>query len=176
MNSSPSIWKAAAIGGSVAGFLSALPLVGALNCLCCSLIVGGGFLAAFMQSGACKRMGAPFGPGPGAMVGLACAPFYAIVSSLVGLLLRAIGLAPDPEQMMEQMRDGMADAPPEVAEMMEKFVGAAAGGSVLLSIVMGLVFGAIFCTIGGLIAGAVFKNQPAPPVASSPPPPPTASV
>ena len=48
---SPSLLKAALIGGVVAGIVAAVPLLGdLLYCLCCLPVVGGGFLAAFLYS------------------------------------------------------------------------------------------------------------------------------
>ena len=58
---SPSMLKPTLIGGGVAGAVASLPLVGALNCLCCSLIIAGGFLAAFLYSKECRAQGVEFG-------------------------------------------------------------------------------------------------------------------
>ena len=58
-NQAPSMLKSTVIGGAVFGAIAAVPLVGSmLNCLCCSLITGGGFFAAYLYSRECARSGA----------------------------------------------------------------------------------------------------------------------
>ena len=59
----PSMLKPTLIGGGVAGLLGGLPLIGAINACCCALIIGGGFLAAFLYSKECQGVGAEFRAG-----------------------------------------------------------------------------------------------------------------
>ena len=64
-NRAPSMLKATLIGGLTAGVVSGLPFVSALNACCCALVIGGGFLAAFIYSRDCQRAGVAFRPGSG---------------------------------------------------------------------------------------------------------------
>ncbi len=48
MDKNPSMIKATVIGGLSAAVLSSIPLVSCLNVACCSLLIGGGFLASFI--------------------------------------------------------------------------------------------------------------------------------
>ncbi len=160
---SPSMLKATLIGGSAAGVLSSLPLVGILNCLCCSLVVGGGFFAAYLYAQSCRSHGVEFRPGTGALVGLVAAFFYAIASTIVGMIFR-----PDVDEMMSQMESMGQNIPPEVLDWMTwgmKIIGTPLG--MLLVFGFSLVIGAIFSTLGGLIGGAAFKVEaPASPASS----------
>ena len=155
---SPSMLKATLIGGSAAGVLSSLPLVGALNCLCCSLIVGGGFFAAYLYAQSCRSHGVEFRPGTGALVGLVAAFFYAIASTIVGMIFR-----PDVDEVMSQMESMGQNVPPEVLDWVTwflKIVGTPLGA--LLAFGFSLILGAIFSTLGGLIGGAAFKVEAQP--------------
>lgn len=168
MDSRPSMLKPAAIGGSLFGLLAGLPLVGALNCACCALVIGGGFFAGWLYSRACAGAGVVFSPGNGALLGLSAAPFYALVSSILQAVLSSV--SPEQiDQIVEQLEQ--ANLPPEVVEKIARFVEGGTGPlGWLFFFLFGLAIAAIFSTVGGLIAGAVFKvtppAAPAPPVAS----------
>jgi hypothetical protein len=180
-NPAPSMLKATLIGGSAAGFVAAIPIVGALNCFCCCLIIGGGFLAAFLYSLECKKTGTEFRAGQGALVGLLAAVFYALVNSLVGGAIQlALGMGIDQasEDVFEMMEQFGGEVPPEAEQVLEFLSGAPILLLVVMSFFITLCIAAIFSTIGGLIGGAVFKVEPpapappaAPPVAPTPGPP-----
>jgi hypothetical protein len=172
--------KATLIGGALFGVVGGIPVLNLINCACCALIVGGGFLAAYLYSRECKAGGIEFRPGNGALVGLVAGLFYAIATTLVGAIFKAIMPQADPEEMAEMMEQ--FGAPPESVDMALQFMEGSSG-------VMGLIIGffitllvaAVFSTIGGLIGGASFKVEPpaptppstqAPPPAQTPPTPP----
>jgi hypothetical protein len=157
----------AMIGGFAFGALAGIPIV---SCLCCALMAGAGFLAAFLYSKQCKAAGVEFRPGQGALLGLFAAPFYAIAASVVGGLFQMV-MPTDPEQIDEIVGQiEQADLPPEVADAFTKFLEAITGGpgAIVIGFLMSLFFGLIFVTLGGLIGGAVFRTQP---VIPTPPPP-----
>ena len=167
----PSLLKSALIGGAVAGIVAAVPVVGEFLCLCCCLpVVAGGFLASFLQSRECARLGARFDGGRGALVGLMAGLFSAVLYTLAQAVFRAVGLVGDEAQVQDQV-DAMQDAlnlPPESVEAAEKFMGLMFSWAGLLVLFVGALFiGAIFSTIGGLIGGAVFKveERAEPPIA-----------
>jgi hypothetical protein len=168
----PSIWMPALIGGAVFGVLGGLPIVGALNCLCCSLIMGAGFLAAFLYSKECAKTGTEFRPGGGAKVGVVAGLFYAVVTSIVAAgvgVLMADYNARQLDRAIAQIESNQ-EIPPEIADMMITFAETMSGGASLILVGVAVVTGLIFGTIGGLIGGAVFKVEAAPPPAPSQPP------
>ena len=172
-NESPSMLKAAAIGGGVAGIAAAIPIVNWLSCACCALILGGGFLAAFLYSRECAAQGVPFRAGNGALVGLAASPFYALAAGVLGALVQ-LAMGMDIDKSLEMMEQFGTDIPPEALDFMEGMSTWGFGTIFLFGFLISLVLGAIFSTLGGLIGGAVFKSEthpPAPPAAAPPTPP-----
>lgn len=159
----PSMFKATLIGGATAGVVASIPLVSALNCLCCSLVISGGFFAAFLYSRECGRAGAAFRPGSGAMVGLVAGLFYSVVSTIGAAVVHMVSPAGTEEaidQVLEQL-EGQPNVPPETIEMIEGFmrlITTWAGLFIVFCIT--LLVAAIFSTVGGLIGGAVFKVEP----------------
>jgi len=162
MDKNPSMLRATLIGGSVFGVIAAVPILGALNCACCALVAGGGFLAAYLYSKECRDAGAAFTPGNGALVGLVAGLFYALAGTVVGAVFKAIMGPPDLDQMMHAMEQ--FDLPPEVVDQasiwFERFAGVM---GIVLGFFVSLLLAAVFSTLGGLIGGAVFKVEPAPP-------------
>jgi hypothetical protein len=173
-NSSPSMLKAALIGGAVFGLIGAIPCISAINLFCCALVIAGGFLAAYLYSGECKRQGVEFRAGGGAKVGLVAGIFYWIVNSIGEGLMRIVVGAPDLDEILDRLES--ADLPPEVLDIVEQafeLMGSAIG--VVIGVGVLLIVSLVFSMIGGLIGGAVFKVEappPAPPTSSAPPPPP----
>jgi hypothetical protein len=161
----------ALIGGAVFGVVASLPVVGALNCLCCSLIIGAGFLAAFLYSRECAKTGTEFRAGGGAKVGVVSGLFYAIVATIVGAgvrFLMADYTASQVEQAMAQFENN-PDMPAEVADQIVGIIEMMSAPVSVPLVGINLVTGLIFATIGGLIGGAVFKVQAQPPAAAAPP-------
>ncbi|MDH3627957.1 MAG: hypothetical protein OEV00_10545 [Acidobacteriota bacterium] len=164
-NHAPSMMKAAMIGGGAAGVASSIPLLGAINCACCALVIAGGFLAGYLQSQEHRRAGVGFLPGSGAKVGVFAAVFFAAAAALVGSLV-SMAMPTSPEDIdnsLAQLEESGLD--PQMIEAIEGFVEMAAGNSGIVGFIMSfgfwLVVAAIFSTIGGLIAGKVFKHEPA---------------
>ncbi len=171
MTKSPSMLMPAVIGGVGGAVVSALPLVGALNCACCSLIIGSGFMAAFIYSRNCKEAGVGFQAGSGALLGLFAGLIFALSSTVItgvkGIIftggggveaemtearemMEQFGLPPE---QMESIEEGMA----AYQEFVERF---GVWVFILLGFGLSLLLGCVFATIGGLIGGAVFKVEP----------------
>ena len=172
-NDSPSMLKPTLIGGLTCGVAGGLPLIGAVNCACCALVMGAGFLAAYFYSNECKKIGMGFRPGSGAVVGLVAGLFYSLAHSLIGAFF--MPSVDDIDMIVEQMESG--GAPPEAIDGAMKFFELLTSGiGVVFYFFMILLLAAIFSTIGGLIGGAVFKVEPeAPAPADSGTPPPVPS-
>jgi hypothetical protein len=174
MDKNPSMVKATVIGGLSAAVLSAIPIVGCLNLACCSLLIGGGLLASFVYSRDVAAAGGTFAVGNGAAVGLVTGGFYAVGSAFASAITRMV-IDVSPSEQFDMIREQMESSggmPPEMLDSLDQVSGflAESGGGLLFIIGFGfsLLLGAVFCTVGGLIGGAVFKQDPAPPAPPMP--------
>jgi uncharacterized protein involved in cysteine biosynthesis len=168
----PSMFKPALISGIAFGVAGAIPLINLINCACCALVIGCGFLAAYLQSQQCKSAGATFTPGAGAQVGLISGLIYGVVNSIITTLIQlAFGIG-DWQEALEQMEElGMMD--PEAMEQAMAFMDSTGPVVIVLfALFVTLLLGAVFATIGGLIGGSVFKVEgPQAPAGGAPIPP-----
>jgi hypothetical protein len=173
MNQAPSMLKPALISGVAFGIAGSIPVINWINCACCALIIGCGFLAAFLYSKDCRAAGFAFRPGNGATVGLVSGLIYGVIAGILGgLISAAVGMG-DWEQVIEQIEMSGADIDPAVLEQVSHFMESSGGFMmILIGLFFALLFGAIFATIGGLIGGSVFKVEPQAPVQEQAPPPP----
>jgi hypothetical protein len=159
----------ALIGGAVFGVAGAIPFLNLLNCACCALVMGSGFLAAFLYSKECAKTNTPFSAGGGAKVGVVAGVFYTVFGSVVQWIIGLItGATLDLQEAIAQIESN-PQIPPETADTIIGLLEAVEGGGFLILLPISLAIGLIFATIGGLIGGAVFKVQPAAPAAPSEP-------
>lgn len=95
--------------------------------------------------------------GEGAKIGLLTGAGGGLIGGVMGLLLRAIGVLPSMEDIIELTRDRMAEAgaPPEQVDGMIKAVEMFSGS---LGIVISVVALAIVGAIVGMIGAAIFKK------------------
>ena len=170
----PNRTYAVLIGGAFNGVLSALPVVGAANCVCCLWVVGGGAVTAWLlQQGQAEPLELGEGALGGLLAGVAGAAFYALVSVPFQLLMGSLAGESAGRSML-----GDVDVPPEMLPMIEMMeqVMSNPGLMALMGFLVMLVAGAVFSTLGGLL-GAFFFRKGAPPAATEyadivPPPPP----
>ena len=156
----------ALLGGLFIGVLSALPII---SCCCCLWMVGGGFLAAYLQS---QNQPTSLTMAQGARIGL----FAGVIGSVV-MLLVSTALSPVNARFLE-LASNAADMPPEVREMIETMKGGGMGGDPLavagkvVSFVLTLCVVSILSTVGGMVGAAYFKKD-VPPALGGPinPPP-----
>jgi hypothetical protein len=186
-NQAPSMLKPALIAGLAFGIAGAIPIIEWINCACCALIIGCGVFAAFLHSRQMKTAGFGFTAGNGAVVGLAGGIVYGVVAGFLGALIDSMLGLTDVDQIVEQM-DQFGTMDPEMLETTTRFLETTGPATfAVVGIFFSLLLGAIFGSLGGLIGGALFKGDPAPPqqatggqwptepqppVAQDPPPPP----
>ena len=151
------------IGGGFNGVLSALPIIGTANCLCCLWVVGGGVITAWLLQ---QGQADPLELGEGAIGGLLAGVVGAVVYTLVWVPLQLMlgSLTGGPGQVFEM---GDVDVPPEMLQIMEATEQILSNPPLmaLLAFVMMLAAGLVFSTVGGLL-GAFFFRKAAPPDAT----------
>ena len=150
------------IGGGFNGVLSALPIIGTANCLCCLWVVGGGVITAWLLQ---QGQSEPLELGEGAVGGLLAGVVGAVVYTLVWVPLQLMlgSLTGGPGGAFEM---GDVDVPPEMLRMLEAMEQIMSNPPLmaLMAFLMMLVAGLVFSTVGGLL-GAFFFRKAAPPAA-----------
>ncbi len=171
-------------GGAFLGIASALPILGALNCACCALVIGGGFLSVFLFKR--KNPEVFMTSGDGALLGLLSGLVGSVVYSILNTLISGLGAGGAAfGDRIEQVIASNPDFPPEAAEFLRTLSegGAASAGFIVLMFLMALVMFSIFGTVGGILGVAILQkkppqtppsqwSQPQPPGSYQPPPPP----
>lgn len=162
-------------GGAFLGVASAIPYLGAVNCACCALVIGGGFLSVFIFKR--KSPDTVMTYGDGALQGLLSGLIGSVICSLLNALLSGVtGGGARFAEVIEQVISSNPDLPPEVVELLRNISnsGAAGLGFVFIGFLFLLVISAIFGTVGGVLGVAILQKKPpqAPPPQWSQPQPP----
>lgn len=151
--------KPALIAGIVFGVLATLPYVSAVNMVCCALYIGGGVLAVYLWLKDIPRPEeTPYRDG--AVVGVLTGLFGAVASTVVGTILRALGVGADDLAAAQQaMAEAGLELPPVVMDLLG--MSGLSVGSVVLGLVGGAIIFAIFGAIGRLVGAAIFHKKDA---------------
>lgn len=159
MSQQPDFWKPALLSGAIFGFVSAIPFVGLLNCLCCSLILSSGMLTVWlMVRGSTVPVGYGMAALGGGLSGVVAAVMWGLSTMVISTLMR--------RDMAEEIREA-ADRAQQVSP------GAEAAARILEGIAAPVLM-AIFCVVlmvvftpfgvaGGMIGRAMFERRTPPP-------------
>jgi len=165
MQQQPDIWRPAIISGAIFGFVSGMPIIGALNCLCCSLILAAGVMCSFMMV---RASAVPLAYGHAALGGFVTGVVAALVNSfMTGFMLVVSGasLKDRIEESSHQMQQYLPNA-----EEASRMISSVPGYAILtmLALIL-LVIYAPFGAVGGVIGRALFERRT--PAGPAPPPP-----
>ncbi len=178
--------KPALIAGIIVGVLSALPVLGALNCLCCAWVIGGGILAAYLSV---KASPWALTLGRGMALGLLAGAIAAIVDTAFSIpihfALSGMGMG-----VAEQINEALEQVPNMPEDLRQALRSVFIDGDeigifflVLTGVFKVLVY-SIVAALGGAIGVAIFEKRPPgsqaapatpayqPPLQAPPPPPP----
>jgi len=176
-----SLLKSALISGVALGVLSALPVISAVNCLCCAWVIAGGVLAAYLQV---KNSVTAVSLGTGVLLGLVTGIIGAVVDTLfsIPLAMAMSGMGLGFAEQLRHMVEEVPSMPPEARETLRSLASGGVGvGSALFifSAFFKLLVYGIMAMIGGALGVALFEKRkpgdPGVPAAYQPPvpPPPT---
>lgn len=158
----------ALLGGLFIGVLSALPVVNVGNC-CCLWIIGGGFLAAYVDS---QNTSGNLTMGRGALDGFLAGVLGAVIWLFVDVALAGL-LGPLQGRIAEEIARRAQDMPPDQRAW---FDALASRSSSPLRYAVGfffqLVIGVVFAPVGGMLAALFFKKDVPPALGGSQAPPP----
>lgn len=130
------------------------PMSAVLGCCACLVYVGAGLIAVWHYTNTYNlTIPAGQGVGMGALAGLVAA----LIAIALGLVLRAVGILPDVEDIIAQLEDspqfdGMSDDQVEQALQMTRMMAGVGGYAIAL------VAGVLLGLIGGAIGAAIFKK------------------
>jgi len=173
----PSVWQPALTAGFIFGFVSGIPLVGALNCMCCSLILGAGVTCSYLMV---RSSSIPLTVGRsamgGALTGMFAALIWVITYAAISIILGGELMA-DFDKALERA----AEINPEAREAARVLSGVGAYVMLSIMLVLAFFFYTIFGILGGIIGRAIFERRPPVPEAGAaspmepmaPPPPPS---
>lgn len=168
MQKQADLWKPALITGSIFGFVSGVPFLGAmLNCLCCSLIVGAGVMSSWMVvRGSLEPVTYGRGALAGALSGVVATVVQTVVSLLFGLM---IGI--NPGDQIQQALDQASDLSPEMQRAAEVVASIGLVSLMVIGVLFSMVVYTAFGALGGVIGRAIFEKRPTAPPEGMPPAP-----
>ncbi len=152
--------KPAMIGGVALGFASAIPIVNCLNCACCALVIGGGYLAAFLYMKEAPPSAEP--PyGDGAVLGLIAGVVGAVTSTIVSIPFQLLQLGTGGMGEIHQaIEEAGMDLPPAAEQMIAQMgAGGVALGAIVFGFFFNLVLFSIFATIGSIAGVATLHKK-----------------
>ena len=170
MQNPPDMWKPSLAAGFMFGFASGIPLVEALNCLCCSLIMGAGMTCSYLMV---KSASMPLSVGRaaagGALSGLFAVPVWFVTWTAFRIVLGG-DLAKEWEEAINQA----AQMTPEAQEAAQLLSGVGIYFIVTIFLVIIFFLYMLFGMLGGIIGRAIFERRtpapPAPPAGGGTPP------
>jgi len=162
----------AILGGIFIGITGALPVINALNCFCCALVIGGGIIAA---RSLVRNSPLRISNSDGAMVGLMAGAIGAAVKTVLEIPLQMLlfRFGADSMSQARDIIDSIEGIPPGVKEMVSGMMtGTLSVAAILIGFLFALVIYTIFATIGGMLGVKIFEKRPPGMTPSSGMPPP----
>ncbi|MFO0588896.1 MAG: hypothetical protein U0441_15205 [Polyangiaceae bacterium] len=138
-------FKTAAIGGAIGGVLSAIPLLGALNCCFCLLVQGGSIIGVnmYLKENPQERLSSGDAATSGAMSGAIAGVIAGVLQMLISLIT---GGAANMAQIMRQL-------PPDVARSVGPLM---MGGASIIGIIISVIIFTAFGALGGFLGMTLF--------------------
>jgi hypothetical protein len=154
------MFKPALIGGVLLGILSAVPVIGAFNCVCCAWVIGGGMLAAHLYV---RGASAAVTLGTGVLLGLLTGAIGAVVDTLFTLPIQlALRSTAGFGNEIRQVLDRVPNLPPETRDMLRNMFFNGRGLGLFFIILTGFFKLAVYSVVGmlgGAIGVAVFERR-----------------
>lgn len=149
--------RPALISGVIFGVASSIPIIGFLNCFCCSLIFGCGILSAYLLI---RQSSFPVLYGQGALVGLLAGFFGALTTTIMDSILEIL-IGPYLKNIAFRFLENVPEQiPPELMEVIEKrMMEPFTVSAMIISLIMSLIIFGIFSTLGGILGVALFGKR-----------------
>lgn len=148
----------ALIGGGIAGFLSAVPIINFANCFCCLWIIAGGMLSAYLIS---KESTRPLTSGDGAIVGIFSGIVAAVVEFIISIPFQAISNR-ILRSVMERMQEYSEEFPAGWDRWLERGALETAAAWSILGLLFSMVLFSVMGALGGILGITLFKKKTPP--------------
>jgi len=148
----------ALIGGGIAGFLSAVPIINIANCFCCLWIIAGGMLSAYLLS---KESIRPLSSGDGAIVGIFSGIVAAVVEFIISIPFQAINMRLM-KSAMEWIQENSSELPSGWDRFMDPSAMETAVAWSLVGLLISVVLFSVMGALGGILGITLFKKKTPP--------------
>lgn len=142
-------------GGLFLGILSAVPPISYLNCACCVLVIGGGFLTSYlyMKDYPPEQLRVTYGDG--ALLGLLAGLLGAVVDTIISIPVDFFFGEFRNQEALESLRSA-PEIPTHVVDFLTKLmVGGITVVGLLFTLVSGAIIFSLFSMIGGVLGVAI---------------------
>ncbi len=124
-------------GGLFLGTLSAIPPISFLNCACCILVIGGGFLASYLYMKDYPSDQPRVTYGDGALLGLLAGLFGAVVDTVISIPVELMFGGFRNQEALDRLRD-TPDIPPQLVEFLETMMAGGLSAMGILELLAGV--------------------------------------
>ncbi|MBK7995254.1 MAG: hypothetical protein IPK14_18305 [Blastocatellia bacterium] len=159
--------KPALISGVIFGIISVIPLVGALNCVCCAWLLVCGIVAVKMFI---SNNPSPVSSSEGATVGALAGAVAGIISNMVSWTINIVKMrGASTEQIRQEFEKALSQQPNLTAEQYDqviKIMDIILGSLplfIILFFLVGVIIMTIFGALGGVIGVKIFNKGKTPP-------------
>ena len=148
----------ALVGGGIAGFLSAVPIINIANCFCCLWIIGGAMLSAYLLT---KETSRPLTSGDGAIVGIFSGIVAAVVEFIVSIPFQALSNK-IMRSVMERLQEYSNEFPEGWDSLLERGAMETAFAFSILGLLISMVIFSVMGALGGILGIALFGKKTPP--------------
>ncbi|MBN2246774.1 MAG: hypothetical protein JW755_13130 [Candidatus Aminicenantes bacterium] len=148
----------ALIGGGIAGFLSAVPIINIANCFCCLWIIAGGILSAYLLS---KESTRTLTLGDGAIVGIFSGIVAAVVEFIISIPFQALNNKLM-ESVMRWVQENSGELPTGWDRLLERGATETAVTLSILGLLISVVLFSVMGALGGILGITLFKKKTPP--------------
>jgi hypothetical protein len=157
MREKPPKLLSALYGGIIMAFISAVPILNFLNCLCCAGVMLGGFFAVFFYKKDLLPDMEPLSSSDCLQLGALAGVFGAVIGGLLTAAVFAMFGNETARMIMEFLEPYREEMPPGALDELEQVLSG--GGLSILSLIVGMIIDVIFGLLGGLIGYSILKPK-----------------
>lgn len=162
MAQQPNVFKSSLTAGVIFGFVAGIPFIGAVNCLCCSLILGAGILSSYLQVKAAPTA-LTYGRAAagGFFSGLFAIPIWLLTATAFSIIL-----GNDFSSVWQDALSQASATSPEAQEVVAMLSSIGISVVIATLVAVSTLLYSTFGTLGGLLGRALFEKRAVPPTSA----------